>query len=104
MGRALDRLVGGTEEIVYGLVPQLAGQGMVGKALDLLVEPAAINLLDGTHEFDMEGAAAFLEYAAIDHFVGQRVLEAVLLIRRQARLEQELRGLQRGQGVVEFIL
>ena len=63
---------------------------MVSKALDLLVKTVAIDILDGADKFDMKSAAALLEDAAIGDFVGQRMFEGMLQVRRQACFEQEL--------------
>jgi hypothetical protein len=46
------------------------------------------------HNLGVEGAAPFLEQATIGHFVGQRVLEGVGMLRKEASLVQELGRLE----------
>ena len=52
----------------------------------------------------MKGVLALVEQASVRHFVGERVLESVLQIRKQTGLVKELRRLEVGKAATEFLV
>ena len=99
VGRARHRLRAGLAEIGDGLLPHLAPERVVGQALDVLGEPVGVEALDGLDDPGVERAPALLEQAAVGHLVGERVLEGVLEVGEEARLVEELGGLEVGEAV-----
>src|SRR5262245_5280343 len=67
---------------------------MMGEQLDLLVETIVMERLNYIGNSRMERTALFLQHAAVDDILCQRVLEAVFEVRKQARLKYVLGGLQ----------
>jgi hypothetical protein len=93
-GRATTRPGTRLLEIRRCLVPDLGPQAMVSEPLDVLGEPVAMQHLDGVHQAGVECPTPLLQQAAVGHFVGQRVLERVLQLRKQCRLIEELGRLE----------
>ena len=54
---------------------------MVGETLDVLREPTRVERLHRFHDPRVNGAAAFVQDAAVGDLVGQRVLERVFGVR-----------------------
>ena len=81
-------------EIGDRLLPQLPAQGVVGQPLDLLGEALGREPLDGLDDAGVQGAPPLLEQALVGHLVGERVLERVLEVGEEARLVEELGGLE----------
>ena len=76
----------------------------MGQPLDLLGQPVGIEPLDRLHDPRVEGPPALAEEAAVGHLVRQRVLERVLEVGKEARLVEELRGLQPGEPSAQLLL
>src|SRR5262249_57073790 len=85
---------GGGGEVGQRLVQALAGAGVVGQPLDLLGGAVAGDRLDRLDDVGVERPPPLLEQAAVGDFVGERVLEGVLEVGKEARLVEELGGLQ----------
>ena len=94
VGGPRDRPGAGLTEVRDGLLPELPPEGMVGEPLVLPGQPVRIQALDGVDDAGVEGRALLREKATVRDFVGERVLEGVLGIRRHACPVQELGGLQ----------
>ena len=75
-----------------------APKRMVGQPLDLVGQAVGIEPLDGFDDPGVEGAPPLLEQAAVGDLVGQRMLEGVLQVRKEAGLVQELGGLQAAES------
>ena len=87
-------LGGGLAEVRHGLRPHLAPQGVLRQPLDLLAESIGVECLDRLHDPGVKRAPPLVEHAAVGHLVRERVLEGVFEIREEARLVEELGGLQ----------
>jgi hypothetical protein len=59
---------------------------MVGQSLDVLGQPVRIRAFDGADDAGVESFAPLLEERAIGDVMGQRMLEGVLGIRKEACL------------------
>ena len=86
-----------------GLVPRLAPEGVLDEPLDLLVEAARVEPLHRLEDVRVEVAAALVEERPVRDLVGQRVLEGVLDLGEEARLVEELAGLQADEPVAEHV-
>ena len=65
---------------------------MVREPLNLLAEAIRVYPLDRTDELRVKDPAALLQQGAVGDLVGERVLEGVLEIGKEARLVEELGG------------
>jgi hypothetical protein len=77
---------------------------MVSQLLDMLGEAVGIGGLDGVHDPGVQRAAPVLEQAPVGHVVREGVLEGGFRIREQARLVQELRGLDPGEAAMKLFI
>ena len=101
VGRAAERLGAGLAEIGDRLLPHLAAERVVREPLDVLGEPVGVEPLDGLDDPGVEGAPPLLEQAAVGDLVGEGVLERVLEVGEEARLVEELGGLEVGEPAAE---
>jgi len=62
-------------EVVDGLVPDLATEGMMGEAIDVLGQPIGIKLFDCLHDPGVNGPSAVFKEARIGDFLSQRMFE-----------------------------
>src|SRR5262249_14164750 len=92
--RARNGLLSGLSEIRGSLLPPLRPEGMMAQAVDVLPQPIGIESLDGRHDLAVETATPVLEQTPIGDLVGEGVFEGVLEVREEARLVQELAGLE----------
>jgi hypothetical protein len=90
-------------QVVKRLVPDLASEGVVGEAVDVLGQTIAVDALDRLDDPGVERAAAILKQAPVGDLVRQRVLERVLEIGEQLRLVDELGGLQARETAPEVV-
>ena len=67
-------------------------------------EPIGIEALDGRHDLAVEAAAPVLQQAPVGHLVGEGVLEGVFEVREEARLVQELGGLEAADRAAQLVL
>ena len=104
VGRSRQCLGAGLTEVRDRLLPQLAPHGMVGQPLDVLGQPVRIAAFDGADDPGVQGLAPVLEQGAVGDFMGERVLEGVLGIRKEARLVQKLGRLQMREPPLHRIL
>ena len=102
VGRPRHGLLPRLPAVRQGLVPHLAPQGMVRQAFDLLGHPVPSERLQGLDDAGMEHPPPLLQQAAIGHLVRQGVLEGVFVLGEEARLVQELRGLEVGEVAVQL--
>ena len=84
-------------EIGDRLLPQLPAQGVMGQPLGLLGDALGREPLDGLGDAGVQGALPLVEQSPVRDFVGERVLERVLEVRKEPGLVEELRGLQVSQ-------
>src|SRR5262249_43025284 len=77
-------------EVANGPVPRLAAEGVTGEALDVLDEPIRIQAFDGGDDPGVQNLTPFLKQRPVGDFMGERVLEGVLQVRKQARLVEKL--------------
>ena len=93
-------------EVRDRLVPHFPSAGVVGESLDVLGEPVGIEPLDHLDDARVQLTASLLQKGAVGHLVRERVLEAVLEVGKEARLVEELGGLEAGEATpqVGFIL
>ena len=70
---------------------------MVGQPLSLLGDALGREPLDGLGDAGVQSALPVVEQSPVCDFVGERVLERVLEVRKEPGLVEELRGLQVGQ-------
>ncbi len=94
VGGARDGLGGGLAQVRHGLRPHLPPQGVLREPLDVLAEAIGVERLDRRHDPGVQRAPPLVEHAAVGHLVGERVLEGVFEIGEEARLVEELGGLQ----------
>ena len=107
VGRPRQGLLPRLPAVRQGLVPHLAPQGMVGQPFHLsLRQPprSPAKRLQGLDDPGMERAPPLLEQRLIGHLLGQGVLEGVLDVGEEARLVEELGGLQMGEAQAERLL
>ena len=71
---------------------------MVPQTLDMLDQAVGIELFDGVHDSRVERSPPFGEQAAVGDFVGVRVLESVLQVRKQPGLVEEFVVLKIGEA------
>jgi hypothetical protein len=84
-----------------GLVPHLAPQGMVGQEFDRLGHPLSGEHLESLDDPGVQCPPSLLEQRLVGHLLGEGVLEGVLDLGEQARLVEELGGLQMGEAPAE---
>jgi hypothetical protein len=77
---------------------------MVRQPLDVLSQPVGIEAFDGADNPGVQGLAAVLEQRPVGDFMGERVLEGVFGIRKEARLVQKLGRLQTREPPLHRIL
>ena len=84
-------------EVGHGLLPHFASHRVMGEPLRLLAQATGGVMLHGFDDSGMELPTAIVEEASVGDLVGQGVLERVLEIGKEARLVEELGGLQPGE-------
>src|SRR5215831_7926798 len=75
---------------------------MVRQTLDLLCQPVPREPFQGLDNTGMQRAPPLLQQATVGHLVRQGVLEGVFWLREEARLIEELRGLEVGEVAVQL--
>src|SRR5436309_4779551 len=75
IGGARSSFLPGLTEVGDGLVPDLAADGMVGEAIDLLGQPGGMQLFDCRHDASMQHAPSVLEKTRVSDLVAQGMLE-----------------------------
>ena len=75
---------------------------MVGQPFDLLGHPVPSERLEGLDDAGMQRSPPLLQQAAVGHLVRQGMLEGVFQLGEEARLVQELRGLEVGEVAVQL--
>src|SRR6266849_4730463 len=78
VGGACGSLRSGLTEVGDGLVPDLAPEGMMSEAINLLSQPVGVLLFDRRHDPSVEDLSSVLEEARVGDLVGEGVLERVL--------------------------
>jgi hypothetical protein len=81
-------------EIGQGLLPEFAADSVVRDPFNVLVDPASVQPLDGRGDARVQVPAPLLKLAAVGDLVGQRMLEGIREIRKEARLVEELGALE----------
>jgi hypothetical protein len=71
---------------------------MVSQPFDLLGSPVSGERLESLDDAGMEGAPPLLEQRLVGDLLGERMLEGILVLGEEARLVEELRGLQMGEA------
>ncbi len=104
VGGSRHGLGGGLAEVRHGLRPHLAPQGVLRQPLDMLAEAIGVERLDRRHDPGVQRAPPLVEHAAVGHLVGERVLEGVFEIGEEARLVEELGGLQMREPCAQRLL
>src|SRR5262249_29848483 len=89
VGRSGQSLVAGLTEVRDRLLPQLTPHRMVSQPLDVLRQSVGIRTLDGADDPCVQGLAPLVQQSAVGDFMGERVLEGVLRIRKEAWLVQD---------------
>ena len=92
---------GGTRTALSHSSPR---EGMVREPLDLLGRAGPDRASRWPRRSAREARAPVVEQAAVGDLVGQRVLEGVLELGEQARLVQELGGLEAGEPAAQLLL
>jgi hypothetical protein len=83
------------------LLPQLTAQAVVREPLDLLSGGLGVAVFNRFDDPSVQLPTAIAQQAAICHLMGQRVLEGVLGIGKEACLVEELGGLQAPENAGE---
>ena len=105
VGRAREGARARVAAVRDGLVPDAAAERVMRQTLDVLGRcESSGRRLERLDEACVESAAAILEQAAESHVERQRVLERVLEDREEARLVQELGGLEVVQTPAKLVL
>ena len=94
MSRVHRSLAPGPIEVTDCLVPHLAPERVMSDTLDVLFEPRGCELFHRVNDSRVEITPSLADQASVGDFVGQRVLEGVLELREEARLVEELGGLE----------
>jgi len=102
--RAQAGLRAALARIGHCLVPDFPPHGMVGKSLDVFIKPVHIQLLHRLNNAGVEHTPTIEKEARVGDLMSQRVLERVLALGEEPSLVQELRGLQKGKPLAEFLL
>ena len=84
--------------VCQGLVPYLAPQGVVCYAFNLLGYAVPSECLEGLDDAGMQHPPPLQQQAVVGHLVGQGVLKGVFMLGKEARLVEELGGLQMGEA------
>src|SRR5262245_37818222 len=92
--RARGRPEAGLTEIRYRLLPQVAPDGVMGEALDLLAKAVAVEHLDGLDRPRMQYSPPLLQESPVRHLVREGVLECVFEVGEQLCLVQKFSSLQ----------
>ena len=104
VGRARGRLGARLPEVADRLVPRARPRARGGRAARRARPGGRDRALDRLDDPGVQRAPPLLEQAAVGHLVGQRVLEGVLEVGEQARLVEELGGLQVGEAAAQLVL
>src|SRR5260370_14944820 len=100
----LRKLWAGLSGRRHSLVPDAAAEGVVSQPLGALRDRIVQPSLERLDQARIEGAAAILKQRAEGDVERQRVLEGVLEDGKEARLVQELAGLEIVQAPAELVL
>src|SRR5438270_7998017 len=101
MGRPRHGFFPSLPAVRQGLGPQLAAQGMVRQAFDLLGHAVASERFENLHDTGVEHTPPLLEQPPIGHLMRQGVLESVGLFWEEARLVEKLGRLEVREAAVE---
>ena len=101
VGRARRGLAPGLPEVGYGFVPDLALQGMMGQPFDLVGQTVGREPLDDLNEPGVQGPPPLLHEAPIGDLMRQGVLEGVFRLGKEARLVEELGGLESCEAALQ---
>ena len=101
VGRPHHSLLPSLPTVRQGLGPQLAPQGMVRQAFNLLSHAVFGERFENLHDAGMKHTPPLLEQPPIGHLMRQGVLEGVGMFREEARLVEKLGRLEVRQAVVE---
>src|SRR5215813_1178039 len=91
-------------EVGNRLLPCLALKRVMAQTLDLFGQALGIERLDRVDDLGMELTPPVVEHAPVGDIVGERMLEGVLDIRKQAGLVQELGRLEVGEPPANALL
>jgi hypothetical protein len=94
MGRRCHGLLPRLPRVRHGLVPDLAPQGVMRQAFGLLAQPLSCERLKGLDDVGMQCSPPLLEQRLVGDLLGERMFEGVFDLGEEARLIQELGGLQ----------
>ena len=103
IGATGGRLAAGLAVEDHRLVPEPTIEGVVGETIHPLGQPPRRHPLDHGDEAGVEGAAMTVQERAVGDLVGQGVLESVFEIGKEARLVEELGGLQMGEALAQLL-
>src|SRR5262249_30101610 len=76
----------------------------MSQAFDLLREPLRVQRLDRRDDASVQSAPPVLQDAPVGHLMRERMLEGVFEVRKDARLVQELGGLEMAQSPTQVVL
>src|SRR5262245_25151083 len=76
----------------------------MGQALEVLVEAIGVQCLDRVDDASVQRPPASLDQPPIGDLVGERVFEGVLELQEEARLVEELGGLEMSEPAAERLL
>ena len=94
----------GLSEVRPGRLPPLSPEGMMTETVGVLAKPIGVQTLDTVHDLAMEATAPVVKHAAVGHLMSEGMLECVLEIRKEARLIEELSGLEVTKAAAERLL
>src|SRR5262245_16979294 len=92
--RALEGLDARLAKIPYSQAPRFTPEGMMCQPLRLLGQSIPVQLFYRHDDPGMQGTPSLLEETSVGHLVGERVLECIREIRREARLVEKLGRLE----------
>ena len=104
VGRARECFGPGLPEIGQRLVPDFAANGVMGQPLYMLREAVTVKRLDRVDDPGVKIAPTVLQEAAVGDIVREGMLEGVLEVGKEARLVQELGGLEVREPLTNGIL
>jgi hypothetical protein len=102
--RPCGRLGPGLPAVAQGLLPNLALEGMVGEAFNLVDQPMGRERLDRLHNTPAEGTPSFPEQAAIGDLLGEGIREGVGRGAIPENLVEEFPRLEPGELLAQPLL
>src|SRR5262245_575463 len=103
-GRPCYRLQSRLPKIVHCLFAHLAAKSMMGELLDKFVQPVGIDPLNDVDNLLVQRLTVSGEKASIGDIMGERVLEGIRDVRKEARVVHKFGFAQLAKSTSQLIL